>query len=84
MNKSKFRLLRILKVIGITLAGLSFLFVIVVWVILKEKDEWLLNQIQTYVNESQSGQLKIVSIDFKLFRSFPDVSMNCLGGKEAK
>ena len=60
MNKLKFlsRLLRALKILGITLAGLFFLFVAVIWVILKEKDDWLLNQIQTYVNESQSGAVK--------------------------
>lgn len=66
---------RTLKIIGIVLAILLFVFGIGTWVIFEKKNDWVLNQIQTYMNESQSGQLEIGAIDFKLFRNFPDITI---------
>lgn len=70
---------RILKFFGITLAILFILFGVLSWVVVQNKNDWLLDQIQSYMKESQSGQLDIASIDLKLFRSFPDVTL-ALGG----
>ncbi len=66
---------RILKWFGIALAILLLIFSIVSWIVVEKKNTWLLNEIQSYVNESQSGQLEIRSIDLKLFRNFPNVTL---------
>src|SRR6478609_2516755 len=68
-------LFRILKIFGIVFLVIFVLFGTVSWIVFKKKNDWLLEQIQSYVNESQSGELKIASVDLKLFRSFPHVSI---------
>lgn len=72
-------LLRILKVFGILLAIIFFLFGIVSWVVTEKKNDWLLSQIQSFMDESQSGDLQIEALHFKLFRNFPDVTIELAG-----
>jgi|GEM_PF-923758 len=73
------RFWRILKFIGIGVAIILSVFGTASWIVFDNKNEWLLIQLQSYLMESQSGQLKITSIDLKLFRNFPDVTV-ALGG----
>lgn len=68
--------LRILKIFGMVAAVILILFGIATWIIFEKKNDWVLNQIQTYMNESHSGQLEIGAIDFKLFRNFPDITLS--------
>lgn len=70
---------QVLKYAGITVSVILLLFGIVSWVVVKNKNDWLLRQIQSVMNESQSGQLEIATTNLKLFRSFPDVTI-VLGG----
>lgn len=81
MVKTRFVLvlLRVLKFFGIALAVIFILFGILSWVVVQKKNDWVLNQIQSYLKESQSGQLEITAINFKLFRSFPDISLELNG-----
>src|SRR5258708_2817177 len=51
------------------------LFGVVSWIVVENKNAWLLDEIQSYVNESQSGQLEITAIDLKSFRNFPLVTL---------
>src|SRR5258706_11207167 len=69
------RLWRVLRWIGIAFAILLLIFSLVSWIVVEKKNTWLLSEIQSYVNESQSGQLEINSIDLKLFRNFPNVTL---------
>lgn len=66
---------RILKYVGITMAVIFLLISIISWVVVKKKNDWLLDQIQSYMDESQSGHLEIASINFRIFRDFPDVTV---------
>lgn len=57
-----------------------FLFTLLtVWIVFEKRNVWLLNELQSHVNRSQSGQLKIESIHLKLFRYFPDVTIQLNG-----
>ncbi len=74
-NRTSHIFIRILKIIGIVVASIFFLFGVLTWIVFEKKNEWLEKQIQSYLKESQSGELKIRSIDFKLFRNFPNVTI---------
>src|SRR6187402_1749775 len=78
-ERSSSRFLRILKFIGIAVAIVLSIFGVATWTVFENKNEWLLDEIQLYLTQSQSGQLKITSIDLKLFRNFPNVTI-ALGG----
>src|SRR3954464_11984520 len=73
------KLWRALKWLSIAMAILVFLFGIVSWVVFKNKNAWLLNEIQLQVKESQSGELKISAIDLKVFKNFPHVTIELDG-----
>src|SRR5580765_2714420 len=75
----KTKVWRILKWFGITMAVVFLLFGIASWIVFKNKNAWLLEEIQLYVDESQSGQLEIKSIDLKLFRNFPQMTLELDG-----
>ncbi|HEV8515212.1 MAG TPA: AsmA-like C-terminal region-containing protein [Cyclobacteriaceae bacterium] len=66
---------RVLKWLGIAMAIVLLLFGIVSWVVFKNKNAWLLDEIQLQVNESQSGKLEISAIDLKIFKNFPHVTI---------
>jgi len=75
----KTKLWQVLKWFGVGVAIMFLLFGIVSWVVFEKKNAWLLSEIQSYVNESQSGQLNIKVIDLKLFKSFPLVTLELVG-----
>ena len=66
---------RIFKYLLIGSVGFFLAFVITVWIIFEKRNDWLLQEIRSYVNESQSGQLEIESMNLSLFRSFPGVTL---------
>lgn len=66
---------RVLKVFGVITGIVSLLFSVAIWIISKEKDEWLLGQIQAYMRQSQSGELKIGKAELLVLRNFPDVTL---------
>jgi len=82
MNRGR-RTLKILwgtlKWVGMAMAILFLLFGIATWVVFENKNEWLLAEIQSYMAETQSGQLVIGSMDLKLFRNFPHVTLELDG-----
>ncbi len=69
------RLLRVLKIVGIIGVIVFIVISAISWVVVKKKNDWLLNQIQSYMVESQSGHLEIGSVNFRIFRDFPDVTV---------
>src|SRR5688572_10557249 len=82
MNTSRsFRTLlrQTLKYFGIAVAVIFLLFAGVSWFVVENKNDWLLEQIQSVMQESQSGQLEITSTNFKIFRSFPDITIELSG-----
>ena len=81
MGKAKLfsMLVRVLKVTGFAVALLLVLFGIATWIVVERKNDWLLSQVQAYMNESQSGQLEVASLDLKLFRNFPNVTLELDG-----
>lgn len=66
---------RILKYLGISAIAFFLIISLISWVVVRKKNDWLLDQIQSYMNESQSGHLTVASINFKIFRNFPDVTV---------
>src|SRR5690348_2840255 len=70
---------RLLKYFGIAAAVFFLLFGVVSWIVVANKNDWLLDQIQSVISESQSGQLNISSTNLKSFRSFPDVTIELDG-----
>jgi uncharacterized protein involved in outer membrane biogenesis len=74
-------LFRVLKVLGIVALVVFVVFGVASWILFNKKNELLLDEIQSFVDKSQSGQLEISAIDFKLFRSFPDVTIELKGIK---
>jgi len=69
------RLVVVLKVIGLLFVVMGVLFGIATWVVYDNKNAWLLDQIQTTVNDSYAGQLEIGSTELKLFRNFPEITI---------
>ena len=82
-GERKFRpvLFRVLKVLGIVALVVFVVFGVVSWILFNKKNELLYDEIQSFVDKSQSGQLEISSIDLRLFRSFPDVTIELNGIK---
>jgi hypothetical protein len=79
-TKKIYRILRtILKVTGVAALVVVVLISIVSWVVLEKKDNWLLEQIQSFLSESQSGEVQIESVDFKIFRGFPNITLDLNG-----
>ncbi len=74
-GRSSAILWRILKYFGIAAAIILLLFGITSLVLFQKKEAWLLGQIQSYMDRSQSGQLEIGSLNLKLFKYFPDVTV---------
>jgi hypothetical protein len=69
---------RILKIISISIGILVLLFVALTWIVYKKKNAWLQEQIQSYLKESQSGEVVIGNLDLKLLWNFPDVTLELI------
>jgi len=59
--------LRLVGVLGI----LIFLFIGIFWYIFENKKDWIVEEIQLFVNENISGELQIESIEFLPIKFFP-------------
>ncbi len=51
------------------------LFSIASYIIFEQKKEWLLTQLQDYINQAQSGQIEIATMELKLLKHFPNVTI---------
>ncbi len=71
----KKRVIHVLKLIGVGVAFLFIVFGIATWVVFERKNDWVLDRIQAFMNESQSGQLEMTGIDLKLFRSLTNITI---------
>jgi len=65
----------LLKYAGIIAAGSFLLFGLVSWILFRQRNALVLEQIHSSLDKAQSGQLIIGSIDLRFFRSFPDISI---------
>lgn len=45
------------------------------WILFKQKNSWLLEELKAFVNESQSGRLEIGSMELNILGSFPDLEV---------
>lgn len=75
-TKSTSRLWRLAKIIAAVLLSFFMLFGVALWIFMSNKNEWLLQQIQSTLASTQSGELHITSLDFKLLRNFPDITLS--------
>lgn len=66
---------RVLKVTAISALTLLVLFGATTWILFRQRNAFVMEQIQTYLDQAQSGQLMISKMDLRLFRHFPDVSI---------
>ncbi|HEY3405493.1 MAG TPA: AsmA-like C-terminal region-containing protein [Ohtaekwangia sp.] len=80
---SRFRKIfwRVVKISGIIAAAILFLFTVISWIVFENKNTWFLEQFQSYLDEEQSGQLEIESVNLKLLKNFPDVTLELKGIK---
>ena len=70
------RFWRVAKIISMVMLSLFLLVGVALWVFMTNKNEWLLHQIQSTLESSQSGELTIRSLDFKLLKNFPDITLS--------
>jgi hypothetical protein len=66
---------RIIKYLLLGATALFLVFTLTAWIVFEKKNQWLLQELQTSVNESLSGQVKIRSMELSLFKSFPGVTV---------
>lgn len=66
---------RALKLTGVIVAAVLVLFSVTSWILFRQRNALVLEQIHTYLEKSQSGQWTIGAIDLRLFRNFPDLTL---------
>lgn len=66
---------QVLKYLTIVLLSVLLVFSAVSWVLFQQKNGWLLDQLRTFVNESQSGRLEVGTMELKVLGSFPDLEI---------
>lgn len=54
---------------------LALVFTGLTWILFKQKNSWLLEELKTFVNESQSGRLEIGTMELNILGSFPDLGV---------
>lgn len=64
-----------LKYSAVAIGVILLLFSIASYVIFEQKKEWLLAQLQEYINQAQSGQVEIAAMELKLLKHFPHVTV---------
>ncbi len=64
-----------LKIIGVIVVAFMVLFGTVTWIVFQNRNELLLDQLRTFLDRSQSGELEIAALDLRLFRNFPDITV---------
>lgn len=69
------RFWRIITYLSLGFAALFLVFILTIWIVFEKKNDWLLSEIQNYLNESQSGKLEVQSMELSLIRSFPGVTI---------
>lgn len=76
MSRSSIHILRILKYAAWTVATVVLCFVLLIWILFERKNDWLLRELQAFVNESQAGHLEIHDMELNLLGSFPDLEVS--------
>lgn len=66
---------RLLKIVAITVAGVFLLFSVSSWILFQQRNDLILDQLQVYLDKTQSGQLEVGSMDLELFRNFPQITL---------
>src|SRR5258706_817323 len=64
---------------GVALVSILLLFTIGSVILFQQKEEWLLEQVQLYMNQTQSGQVEIATVKLKLLKAFPQISVEFNG-----
>ncbi|MBX2964399.1 MAG: hypothetical protein KF687_17965 [Cyclobacteriaceae bacterium] len=50
-------------------------FILFIWILFEQKNDWLLHELQAYVNEAQSGHLEISQMELNVLGSFPSLEV---------
>lgn len=66
---------RALKLTGVIAAAVFVLFGATSWILFRQRNALVLEQIHAYLDKSQSGHWTIGTIDLRLFRNFPDLTL---------
>lgn len=66
---------RVLKILGIGAAVVTILFGLASWILFHQRNELLLNELETFMRKSQSGSFEVGSLDLRPFRNFPDITI---------
>jgi hypothetical protein len=70
------------KALKVAIIAMSFVLVTIAAVskiVLESKNDWLMDQIQSFMSESQSGEMEVESIGFAIFQNFPDITVELNG-----
>jgi hypothetical protein len=65
---------RLLKITAILVA--VALSLVSSWIHFQQRNDLILDQLQVYLDEAQSGQLEAGSMDLELFRKFPLITLS--------
>lgn len=66
---------RILKIFVAIAVAVMILFGTATWIVFQNKNDLLLDQLEAFMDQSQSGELEIGALDLSLFRNFPDITV---------
>lgn len=66
---------RVLKYAGIGAAVVLLVFGLTSWLLFQQRNTLVLEQVQSQLAQTQSGELTIGAIDLRLFRNFPDIGI---------
>ncbi len=66
----------LLKIAAIIVAVVVVTFSVASWMLVQQRNELILDQLQGYLNKTQSGQLEVGSIDLELFHNFPQITLS--------
>jgi hypothetical protein len=73
MSRQTFRL--ILRVAGLAAVTAALLFAVFAWVVFQRGNELILTKLETFLRENQSGYLEVGSLDLRVLRNFPNLTL---------
>lgn len=73
MSRSTLRL--ILRTAGIVVLVGGLLFAAFAWIVFDRRNELILAKLETYLRENQSGHLEVGSLDLRVLRNFPNLTL---------